>query len=240
MVFVLQNWGQIAKTANTSVNYNEDGTPAAIKSSPDWFSYYSATDTLAQITASNYFTMVCNGLKPSDVIYISASDGQMITVVVSVNIVTRTIMIAEIANSAEPPIFSNTRNMNPSDIVQTKNVPVMIVPGVPGKTIVPLSMYFALTFVTTAYNANTDQPFGIYYSNGSNPILGNAISNVINRAFWENTSSGNMIVTVDNPSTGVNAVSLTTGAGLRFSQNGVGEYTGGNGSVAVTTNYILV
>lgn len=72
MSFNQQSWGRISGSANNDVVTLQDGSYSG---APNIFSYISATDTLAQIAAANYFLPVFNELNVNDLIYAAGTDG---------------------------------------------------------------------------------------------------------------------------------------------------------------------
>lgn len=69
MEFILQNWGQVTKTANTSYVIPANGIATdTILSAPDQFCYYTRVDTLAQLTAADYFISIVRSIKLFDTV----------------------------------------------------------------------------------------------------------------------------------------------------------------------------
>lgn len=236
MAFILQNWGEVSKTANTSIVYNDDGTPQTVFSSPSVFSYFSS-DTVAQTSADDYFSQIVMGVKPGDLIYASCYDGEVLLIIRLLNVYTKEITTSELLNPSEPPIFTNRVNLNPSDVITLRDTPFVLVPAVPGKIIVPLNMVFQFRFNGTQYTVNTAEPSGIYYDITQNPIV-NSIDQM--RAFIESVNSTFMIVTPDNNATLVMGTASATGNSLKLLNTGLGNYGGGNGQFSVTTSYVLI
>lgn len=95
------NAGQIATTFNPN-------TPTVFENGPAEFSYASATDTIAQIGAANYFSAVCYMLSVNDLIFAVGSDASAFYQVSAVDRDAGTIAVV----SAFPSGVIGTANIN--------------------------------------------------------------------------------------------------------------------------------
>src|SRR6266567_534642 len=70
MPFNASNWSNLTSSGNNQITL-QDGT---VIGAPAIYSYQSATETAATISAANYFAPVSDRLSVNDLIWISASD----------------------------------------------------------------------------------------------------------------------------------------------------------------------
>ena len=78
MAFNQQSWGRISGAANNFVTTLQDGT---FVGAPNMFTYTSAVDNIAAISAANYFNGVVFELNLNDLIFVVGTDGtQFLTV----------------------------------------------------------------------------------------------------------------------------------------------------------------
>lgn len=134
MSFTQQSWGRISGSANNDVVTLQNGSYIG---APNLFTYISATDTLADIAASNYFLAVFNELNVNDLIYVAGTDGVDFLTVLTVSNASVTVAVNTAGGDVTGPASSTNNNFvlfNGTTGKIIKDSTFSIVPGSAGGT----------------------------------------------------------------------------------------------------------
>jgi hypothetical protein len=92
MAFNIQSWGRISGSANNFITVSQSG---ASLGAPNIFTYISATDALATISAANYFATVVSEVNVGDFIYaVDSTFTTEIYTITAINVQAKTITVA--------------------------------------------------------------------------------------------------------------------------------------------------
>jgi hypothetical protein len=151
MAFVLQNWGRVSVTANTS--------------SPSEFSYNGGADTQSTIGTANYFSSVANECQVGDVIYSLAADSSVLYTVTAVNTAVNpaTISVSQ---------FAATGTVGTSNITNLAVTTAKIAANaVTSAQLDPTTLQYATgTISAAAFNGANASPVSLVTAPGANKL----------------------------------------------------------------------
>lgn len=134
-----------------------------------------------------------------------------------------------------PSFLTATKTLTSAQILALHGTPVIdVIPGVPGKVIVPLIVSLNYIFGTVTYFAGAGQQVEIYYH-------GNQANGAVYTQPWADTITqlANAFETIANVQAPHGLSSLFIGQGLDIG-GGAPEVTLGDGTLKITIQYLLL
>jgi hypothetical protein len=185
---------------------------------------YESTDTLATILASGYFDDEIDKLHVNDLIYITASDGNLLVYVTSV---TTNVTVQDLT-----AVRYSVVALTSAQILAMRASPITLVsaPGA-GFFLEFVSAVLILDYNSAAYAESADN-MAVRYNNGSGVIASQAIEAT---GFIDQTAD-----TLTNALPKVDVIGAATGVvnkALVLHNTGDGEYTTGNSPMRVKVSY---
>jgi len=134
--------GNVGKSIDSVTNLVVRGENASFA----LWNYYTATDTVAQCAAANYFGAAADSFAPGDIINVVATDGIVQFRVNTVNIATKTITLLAIN-----VFVSSDKTFSAAQILALNAAPQTLVAAIPGFVIVPAQFDITLNYKSIAY-----------------------------------------------------------------------------------------
>lgn len=239
MSFTLQNWSEVSTSLNQGVLSAAVATPSSDsvvqQGSMNVFTYFSPTDTVATISAANYFLPVVIDLLVYDLIFITGTDGstvlQVATSVPPSDITSGSITVTPYLGSSLQEYVATTTLTN-SQLLGMYATPVLLVAAQGAGTLILLDKmvvhYKWLTANTAAGGAIQAQYTNT--ANGAGVAASASIAAATLNGLGANSALAVNSVAVSQLDSAVNNQGL-------YLSNATAAFTTGAGSAVVYTYY---
>ena len=244
MSFEIYNWSEVSSSLNQGLVTAAIATPSSDSSvaqgSQNVFTYYSGTDDIATISASNYFNQaqpnsVLWSVQVGDMIFVEGSDYNQIlevaTVVLPANGSTGTITTEVWSNNTFVQASTTTALTN-AQLLALYTTPVVVVPAQGTGTLIIVN-YVVIDYIYST--AATADGGAISLQYGSTDHAGGVIcTQTIAAATLNGFTANGVLFAAGGAGGGVSSATLNTGI---YISNATGVFQTGAGTASVTTYY---